>query len=101
MQCGVGSGVTSNGDFRTWASRWSIILGVRGGLKRPPSHLLPRKSRPMTKKRLFASALLAVLATLSHGLVAEAKLKMSSVFGDHMVVQRDKPIHVLGLVLAR
>ena len=28
--------------------------------------------------------------------VAEAELKFSPVFGDHMVVQRNKPIHVWG-----
>ena len=41
--------------------------------------------------RLSALATCFVFASVVH-----AELKLSSVFGDHMVVQRDKPIHVWG-----
>ncbi|MDF1845022.1 MAG: sialate O-acetylesterase [Rubripirellula sp.] len=40
--------------------------------------------------------LLSVLSLLLVPALAQAELKMSPVFGDSMVVQRDKPIHVWG-----
>ncbi|MGB7342913.1 MAG: sialate O-acetylesterase [Pirellulaceae bacterium] len=45
---------------------------------------------------LSCSAAIAVLSILLLTNVASAELKLSPVFGDHMVLQRDKPIHVWG-----
>ncbi len=43
---------------------------------------------------LAAVAFAAIVSSLSNPAIAE--LRMSSVFGDHMVLQRDRPIHVWG-----
>lgn len=50
----------------------------------------------MLRKRFCSLALLCSLAACLSPSLARADLKLSSVFGDHMVVQRDQPIRVWG-----
>jgi sialate O-acetylesterase len=48
----------------------------------------------MTRKHLYRSALLLVLALTAA--VARADVRLSKMFSSHMVVQRDGPIHIWG-----
>ncbi|QDT10324.1 sialate O-acetylesterase [Planctomycetes bacterium K23_9] len=50
----------------------------------------------MLRYRLSVLTAAFAVATLLLPVIAHAELKMSSVFGDHMVLQREKPIHVWG-----
>ena len=46
----------------------------------------------MMTKRVFASVTIMLLA----GLTAQADVQLSGVFGDHMVLQRERPVPVYG-----
>lgn len=58
-----------------------------------PNHVT-RDSLPVRRSIVFAFAILICIASQSCAIQAEVRL--SSVFADHMVIQRDIPVHIWG-----
>lgn len=51
---------------------------------------------PFSMNRFFSSLVFVVAVALSASTATAAELRLSPVFGDHMVLQRDKPVKIWG-----